>query len=60
MYAFEKYLVKIYQTRLLKAGVMVNNPLAIKFWRRMGFCISPTPEPLPDKTIVYRMSKSID
>ena len=38
---------------------MVNNPLALKFWQRVGFSISPTPEPLPDKTTVYRMTKTI-
>jgi ribosomal protein S18 acetylase RimI-like enzyme len=59
MNAFEKYLVKTYKSKMLRAGVMVNNPLAIKFWRRIGFSISPTPEPLPDKTTVYRMSKNI-
>jgi len=59
MCAFEKYLVKTYKTKVLKAGVMVNNPLAIKFWKRLGFSIGPTPKPLPDKTTVYRMSKNI-
>jgi ribosomal protein S18 acetylase RimI-like enzyme len=59
MDAFEKYLAKNYKSKMLRAGVMVNNPLAIKFWRRMGFSINPTPEPLPDKTTVYRMSKNI-
>jgi ribosomal protein S18 acetylase RimI-like enzyme len=57
--AFEKYLIKTYKSKVLKAGVMINNPLAIKFWQRMGFIISSTPEPLPDKTTVYRMSKII-
>ena len=57
--AFEKYLVKTYKSKVLKAGVMVNNPLAIKFWKRMGFNISPTPEPQPDKTTIFRMSKNI-
>jgi RimJ/RimL family protein N-acetyltransferase len=58
MEAFEKFLVNNYQTKVIEAGVMVNNPLAIRFWQRMGFSISPTPEPMPDKTTVYRMSKN--
>jgi ribosomal protein S18 acetylase RimI-like enzyme len=59
MAAFEKYLVKTYKTKVIKAGVMVNNPLAIKFWEKTGFSINPTPEPMPDKTTVYRMTKKI-
>ena len=59
MAAFEKHLVDVYQSKLLKAGVMVNNPLAIKFWERMGFTIDRTPEPRPDGTTIYRMSKNI-
>jgi ribosomal protein S18 acetylase RimI-like enzyme len=59
MAAFEKFLLITYKSKVLKAGVMVNNPLAIKFWKRMGFSISPTPEPLPDKTTVFRMTKTI-
>jgi ribosomal protein S18 acetylase RimI-like enzyme len=58
MEAFEKFLVNNYQTKVIEAGVMVNNPLAIRFWQRMGFSISPTPEPMPDKTTVFRMSKN--
>jgi RimJ/RimL family protein N-acetyltransferase len=56
---FEKYLVKTYQTTVLKAGVMVNNPHAIRFWERMGFSLNRTPELLPDKTTIFRMSKKL-
>jgi ribosomal protein S18 acetylase RimI-like enzyme len=59
MKSFEKYLVKNYKSKILKAGVMVNNPLAIKFWERTGFDIDRTPEPRPDGTTIYRMSKNI-
>lgn len=59
MKAFEKYLVNTHKSRVLKAGVMVNNPKAIRFWERMGFDINRTPELLPDKTTVFRMSKNI-
>jgi RimJ/RimL family protein N-acetyltransferase len=59
MDAFEKYLVKTYHTTVLKAGVMVNNPRAIRFWERTGFSLNRTPELLPDKTTIFRMSKNI-
>jgi RimJ/RimL family protein N-acetyltransferase len=59
MAAFEKYLVTTYKSKILKAGVMVNNPKAIMFWERMDFSINRTPELLPDTTTVFRMSKKI-
>jgi RimJ/RimL family protein N-acetyltransferase len=59
MEAFEKYLVNTFKSRVLKAGVMVNNPKAIRFWESMGFNINRTPELLRDKTTVFRLSKNI-
>jgi RimJ/RimL family protein N-acetyltransferase len=45
--------------RRIRAGVMVNNPKAIRFWRRRGFAIVSGPERLADRTTVYRIEKSL-
>ena len=44
---------------LLRAGVQVNNPGAIRFWQRMGFAITSEAELLPDGTICYRLEKKL-
>jgi ribosomal protein S18 acetylase RimI-like enzyme len=41
----------------IRAGVMVNNPPAIRFWRARGFEIVSGPERLADQTTVYRLEK---
>jgi ribosomal protein S18 acetylase RimI-like enzyme len=43
----------------LRAGVQVNNPGAIRFWRRMGFAITSGAELLPDGTTCYQLQKSL-
>jgi ribosomal protein S18 acetylase RimI-like enzyme len=41
------------------AGVQVNNPLAVKFWQRLGYQITSGPERMPDQTIVYGLRKNL-
>ena len=44
---------------MLRAGVQVNNPGAIRFWQRMGFAISSEAELLADGTVCYRLEKDL-
>ena len=39
-------------------GVQVNNPNAIRFWQRNGYCIFGGPELRPDKTTVFRLRQN--
>ncbi len=41
------------------SGVQVNNPLAVKFWQKNGYCISSGPELMPDHTAVFRLRKDL-
>lgn len=43
----------------IRAGVMVNNPPAIRFWQARGFEIVSGPERLADQTTVFRLEKKI-
>ena len=47
---------KIY---VLRAGVQVNNPGAVRFWQRMGFAITSGAELLADGTVCYRLEKHL-
>jgi len=44
---------------MLRAGVQVNNPGAIRFWQRMGFAITSEAEAQADGTICYRLEKKL-
>ena len=44
---------------LLRAGVQVNNPGAIRFWQRMGFAITSGAELQADGTTCYRLEKAL-
>ncbi len=44
---------------MLRAGVQVNNPGAIRFWQRMGFAITSEAEAQADGTICYQLKKSL-
>ncbi len=44
---------------VLRAGVQVNNPGAIRFWQRMGFAITSEAEAQADGTICYRLEKPL-
>ena len=45
--------------RMLRAGVQVNNPGAIRFWQRMGFAITSSAELMSDGTTCYQLKKSL-
>jgi RimJ/RimL family protein N-acetyltransferase len=45
--------------RRIQAGVMVNNPAAIRFWNSRGYGIVSGPERLADHTTVYRLEKRL-
>jgi ribosomal protein S18 acetylase RimI-like enzyme len=41
------------------AGVQVNNPQAVEFWQRNGFCIVSEPKLMPDQTIAVDLRKDL-
>ena len=41
------------------AAVMVNNPMAIRFWEHQGYTIFAGPENEPDGTTVWKLKKPI-
>jgi len=45
--------------KVLRSGVQVNNPGAIRFWQRCGFKITSGPTPMPDQTTVYGLEKKL-
>jgi RimJ/RimL family protein N-acetyltransferase len=47
------------QVRVLRLGVLTNNPRAIRFWRNHGFETVSGPETLADGKTVYRMEKKL-
>ena len=44
---------------VLRAGVQVNNPGAVRFWQRMGFTIVSGAELQPDGTVCYQLKKDL-
>ena len=48
-----------HQVTVIKAGVQVNNPAAVRFWQKFGYVIISGPEFCPDQTIVYNLRKSL-
>ncbi len=44
---------------VLRAGVQVNNPRAIRFWQRMGFAITSGAELQADGTVCYQLKKEL-
>jgi ribosomal protein S18 acetylase RimI-like enzyme len=48
------------RVRFLRAGVMVNNPAAIRFWKNRGFAVVSGPETRPDGTTVCRLEKNLE
>lgn len=47
------------QVRAILTAVQVNNPQALRFWRKHGYRIISGPEVQPDTTITYRLHKSL-
>jgi ribosomal protein S18 acetylase RimI-like enzyme len=55
--ALEADLVQRGQVRLLRAGVQVNNPGAIRFWQRQGFVITGEAVSYADGTTAFPLCK---
>jgi len=47
------------QVSSISLGTQVNNPAAIRFWKRNGYNIIRGPELQSDSTIAYRLEKAI-
>lgn len=45
--------------RVIRSGVQVNNPRAVKFWLRHGYRIVSGPELMPDQTTVFGLQKDL-
>lgn len=48
------------QASAIASGVQVNNPDAIRFWKRMGYQIVSGPEEQADGTTTYRLLKTLE
>lgn len=57
--AVETWIERDIQVRDIHAGVQVNNPLAIRFWLRMGYEIVSGAEKQDDGTVAYHLKKHI-
>jgi ribosomal protein S18 acetylase RimI-like enzyme len=58
--AVEQEIKKDPQIKVLRSGVQVNNPQAIRFWQHRGFRIISGPDLIPDQTTVYGLKKEFD
>ena len=47
------------QVKVILSAVQTNNERAIHFWEELGYTIIGGPEPRPDKTVVYQLSKNL-
>ncbi len=47
------------QVKVILSAVQTNNERAIHFWGDIGYAIVGGPEPRPDRTVVYRLSKNL-
>jgi GNAT superfamily N-acetyltransferase len=43
----------------VQLAVQVNNPRAMRFWQRCGYCVISTPTPQPDATITCLFGKNL-
>jgi len=57
--ALETYIQRDTHVNVILAAVMVNNPVAIRFWERHGYKIVGGPEAEPDGTTVWKLSKLV-
>jgi ribosomal protein S18 acetylase RimI-like enzyme len=53
----EKEILADAKVTSILAGVQVNNPRALKFWRNNGYRVTSGPEQMPDGTVVFHISK---
>lgn len=57
--AIEVEVRKDAQIRTILSGVQVNNPQAVRFWKRHGYRIIAGPETMPDQTTVFHLRKDV-
>lgn len=48
------------RVNVIKAGVQINNPGAIRFWQRMGYRIVSGAQAQPDGTVAYQLEKTLN
>jgi ribosomal protein S18 acetylase RimI-like enzyme len=58
--ALERYLRDRYAVQEIESGVQVNNPRAIRFWKKRGFQIGTEPISHDDGTTAFDMRKVMD
>jgi len=58
--AVESVIRQAGQASAIASGVQVNNPKAIRFWKRMGYQIVSGPEEQADGTTAYRLLKTLE
>lgn len=47
------------QVREIQTAVQLNNPAALRFWQRNGYCVFGDPKLRPDKTVVLYLRKEL-
>jgi RimJ/RimL family protein N-acetyltransferase len=57
--AVEKYLGSDFQVAVIYSAVQVNNPEAMRFWRKNGYRIIGKPKEQPDQTITVELKKEL-
>jgi ribosomal protein S18 acetylase RimI-like enzyme len=57
--AVEKEIRKNSSITAILAGVQVNNPQAVQFWQRNGYCVVSEPKLMPDQTTVFDLRKDL-
>ncbi len=57
--AVENEIRKDKSVTVILSGVQVNNPQAIRFWQRNGYCIVSEPHLMPDQTTVFDLRKEL-
>src|SRR5512133_848173 len=57
--AVENEIRKDSSVTVILSGVQVNNPQAVRFWQRNGYCIVSEPKLMPDQTTVFDLRKKL-
>jgi RimJ/RimL family protein N-acetyltransferase len=57
--ALESYLRGKYSVETIESGVQVNNPDAIRFWKRCGFQVDTVPRNHEDGTTAFEMTRTL-
>jgi ribosomal protein S18 acetylase RimI-like enzyme len=57
--AIENEIQKDTKVSTILSGVQINNPEAIRFWQRNGYCIASEPKMYPDQTTAVDLRKDL-